>query len=117
MPRLFFFLSLFAVLSLERLGLLLLLDLEEERAVDVWQHTTESNSGANQGVELLVTTDGELQVARGDTLDLQVLGGVLRRVSRGLGRRRDESTRERGKDCHLRLQARGLRQSGTQARR
>lgn len=64
-------------LCLERLGLLLLLDLEEERAVDVWQDTTKGDGGTNQGVKFLVTTDGKLEMAGGDTLDLEVLGGVL----------------------------------------
>lgn len=43
----------------------------------MWQHTTEGDGGTDQGVELLVTADGELQVARRDTLDLEILGGVL----------------------------------------
>ena len=43
----------------------------------MWQDTTEGDGGADQGVELLVTADGELQVAGRDTLDLEVLGGVL----------------------------------------
>lgn len=59
------------------LELLLLLDLEQESAVDVWQDTTEGDGGTDQGVELLVTTDGKLQVAGGDTLDLEILGSVL----------------------------------------
>lgn len=68
-------------LTLQGLGLgLLLLDLEEQRAVDVWQDTTEGDGRADQGVELLVTTNGELKVARRDTLDLEVLGGVLETV-------------------------------------
>jgi len=64
-------------LSLCCLVLLLLLDLEEKGAVDVRQDTTESDRGADEGVELLVTTDGELEMSRRDTLDLQVLGGIL----------------------------------------
>ena len=67
-------------LLLERLGLLLLLDLQEERTVDVWEDTAESDGGTDKGVELLVTTDGELEMARGDTLDLEILGGVLQAV-------------------------------------
>lgn len=65
-----------ARLHLLGLGLLLLLDLEQQGAVDVWQHTTKGDSGTDQGVELFVATDGELQVARCDTLDLEVLGGI-----------------------------------------
>lgn len=64
-------------LGLCGLGLLLLFDLEQECAVDVGQHTTKGDGGANQGVELFVTADSELEVARGDALDLEVLGRVL----------------------------------------
>lgn len=61
------------------LRLLLLLNLEQQGAVDVWKDTSKGDSGTNQGVELLVTTDGELQMPRCNTLDLEVLGGVLQR--------------------------------------
>ena len=61
----------------ELLGLLLLLDLEQQGAVDVGQDTTEGDGGADEGVELFVTADGKLEMTGGDTLDLQVLGGVL----------------------------------------
>lgn len=43
----------------------------------MWQNTTEGNGSPDEGVQLFVTTDGELQVTRRDTLDLQVLGGIL----------------------------------------
>lgn len=59
-----------------RLALLLLLHLQEQSAVDAGQDTTEGDGGADEGVQLFVTTDGELQVTRGDTLDLQILSGV-----------------------------------------
>jgi len=58
------------------LHLLGLLALADKRLVDVGDDTTAGNGGLDESVELLVTTDGELQVAGGDTLDLQVLGGV-----------------------------------------
>ena len=41
------------------------------------QDTTEGDGGADEGVELLVTADGELEMAGGDALDLEVLCGVL----------------------------------------
>lgn len=41
------------------------------------QDTTKGNGRADKGIELFVTANGELQVARGDTLDLEVLGGIL----------------------------------------
>lgn len=58
------------------LALLLLFNLEQQCTVDTRQNTTVGNSGANQSVEFLVATDGELQVTRGDTLDFEILGGV-----------------------------------------
>jgi len=63
-------------LSLNSLVLLLLLNLEEESAVDVRQDTSEGDGGADQSVELLITTDSELQVAGGDTLNFEILGSV-----------------------------------------
>lgn len=44
--------------------------------MDVRDHTTTGDGGLDEGVELLVTTDSELQVAGSDTLDFQVLAGV-----------------------------------------
>lgn len=41
------------------------------------QDTTKGDGGTDQGVELFVTTDGELQVAGRDTLDFEILGGIL----------------------------------------
>jgi len=43
----------------------------------VGQDTAESDGGPNKGVELLVATDGELEMAGGDALDFEILGGVL----------------------------------------
>lgn len=55
---------------------LLLFDLEQQSAVDGWKHTTKGDGGTDKGVELLITADGELKVARGDALDLEILCGV-----------------------------------------
>jgi hypothetical protein len=44
--------------------------------VDVRQDTTTGNGRPDQQVELFVSPDGELQVARRDTLDAKILGGV-----------------------------------------
>ena len=43
----------------------------------MWEDTTKSDGGTDEGVELLITTNGELKVTWGDALDLEVLGGVL----------------------------------------
>ena len=88
-----------ADLALKSLSLLLLLDLQQQSAVDVWEDTTKSDGGPDEGVELLVTTDGELEVTRGDALDLEVLGGVLfDMISKlGLGRSRTRA-RDTGGD-------------------
>jgi hypothetical protein len=42
----------------------------------VRQDTSEGDCGFDEGIEFLVTTDGELQVAWRDALDLEVLCGV-----------------------------------------
>ncbi len=68
-------------LGLYRLVLLLLFDLEEKRAVDVRQDTSEGNGGTNQGIELLVTADGQLEMTGRNALDLEVLRGVLEGVA------------------------------------
>ena len=64
--------------SLNVLVLLLLLDLEQQRAVDVRQHAAKSDGSADQRVKLLIAADGQLQVARRDALDFEVLGRVAR---------------------------------------
>lgn len=58
------------------LALLLLLDLQQQGAVDVRQDATEGNGRADQGVEFLVTTDSELQMTGSNALDLEILGSV-----------------------------------------
>jgi hypothetical protein len=58
------------------LALLLLFDLEQQRTVDTRQDTAKRDRGPDQGVEFFVAADGELQVARCDTLDFEVLSGV-----------------------------------------
>ena len=49
---------------------------DDEGLVDVRDDTTAGNSGLDEGVELLVTSDGEQQMSRRDSLDLEVLGSV-----------------------------------------
>ena len=58
------------------LAFLLLLYLQQQRSVDMRQDTTEGDRGPDKGVEFLVAADGELQMAWGDALDFEVLGGV-----------------------------------------
>lgn len=48
----------------------------DQRLVDVRDHTTAGDRRLDQTVQLLVSADGELQVARRDTLHLQILGRV-----------------------------------------
>jgi len=50
--------------------------LADQRLVDVRDHTAAGNGGLDEGVQLFVSPDGELQVTGGDTLHLQVLGRV-----------------------------------------
>ena len=40
------------------------------------QHTTTGNGSLDEGVQLFITPDGQLQVAGSDTLDLAILGDV-----------------------------------------
>ena len=40
------------------------------------QLTTTSNGGLDEGIQLLVSTDGQLQVTGGDTFYLLILTGV-----------------------------------------
>lgn len=44
--------------------------------MDVGDHTTAGDGGFDEGVELLVTADSQLEVAGGDALDLKVFAGV-----------------------------------------
>lgn len=50
--------------------------LANERFVDMRNDSSSSNGGLDECIQLLVTTDGELQMAGSDTLHLQILGGV-----------------------------------------
>lgn len=40
------------------------------------QNTSEGDSGTNQGVQLFITANGKLEVARSDTLDFEILSSV-----------------------------------------
>jgi len=59
-----------------RAGLTRLGHFADERLVDVRDDTSAGNGGLDQRVQLLVTSNGELQVAWVDTLHLEVLAGV-----------------------------------------
>ena len=63
-------------LSCIDLGLLLLLHLQEKGSVDVGKDTAESDCGSDQSVQLFITTDSQLQVARSDALDLEILSSI-----------------------------------------
>jgi hypothetical protein len=68
--------------------------------VDVGDHTTAGDGRLDQGVELLVTADGELEVAGGNALDLRVPdrgGRVGSQRAVDLEFRRGASTGERKK--------------------
>ena len=60
----------------KRSALLLLVLLHDESLVDVRDDTTAGDGRLDQRVELLVTSDGEKEMSRGDSLDLEVLRGV-----------------------------------------
>lgn len=48
--------------------------------MDVGDDTSAGDGGLDEGVQLLVTADGELQVARRDTFHLEVLACVTRQL-------------------------------------
>lgn len=48
--------------------------------MDVGDDTSAGDGGLDEGVQLLVTADGKLQVARCDTLHLEVLARVTRQL-------------------------------------
>jgi len=62
--------------QLQRLDGLLCALLANKGLVDVRNDSTASNGSLDEGVELFVSSNGELQVTRRDTLHLQILGGV-----------------------------------------
>jgi hypothetical protein len=74
--------------------------LVDEGLVDVGDHTTAGDGRLDQGVELLVTADGELEVAGRDALDLWVFESSGRRrrservVARAVFRREKETDRK-----------------------
>ena len=45
------------------------------------EDTTKGDRGADERVEFFVSADRELQVAGGDTLDFEILGGVLQKLA------------------------------------
>jgi len=53
-----------------------LVGLVDKCLVNVWDDTTTSDGGLDQRIQLLVTSDGQLQVSWRDSLHLEVLGGV-----------------------------------------
>ena len=68
-------------LCLESLVLLLLLNLQQQSAIDVREDTTKGDRGADERVEFFVSADGELQVAGGDALDFEILRSVLQKLA------------------------------------
>lgn len=59
------------VSSLGLLGLF-----KDESLVNVRDDSSTSNGGLDEGVELFISSDSELQVSRSDSLDFEVLAGV-----------------------------------------
>lgn len=55
---------------------LLLVRLHDEGFVDVRNNTTSGDSSLNESVKLLITSDGEQQVSRSDSLHFEILRGV-----------------------------------------
>jgi len=64
------------LLRVEQLGLLGVGLLANERLVNMRNNTSAGDGGLDEGVELLIPSDGELQVARRDALHLEVLARI-----------------------------------------
>ena len=79
--------------------------LADEGLVDVGDDTTAGNGSLDQGVQLLVSPDGELEMPRGDSLHLQVLGGVagqLKHLDCEINTRyRTQSSRFSNRKCEI----------------
>ncbi len=54
----------------------LLVCLVNQRLVDVRDHTSAGNGRLDQCIQLLISANSQLEVAGGDTLNLEILGGV-----------------------------------------
>ena len=66
--------------------------------MDVGDDSTTGDLGGAQGVKLLITTDGQLQVAGSHTLYLEVLGGVTSQLEDFSAElQREQRERERDK--------------------
>ena len=50
--------------------------LVDQGLMDVRDYTSTCDGALDEGVELLISTDGQLKVARGDTLNLQILASI-----------------------------------------
>ena len=44
--------------------------------MDVWDDTSSSDGGLDEGVELFITSDSELEMSWSDSLDLKIFGSV-----------------------------------------
>ena len=64
----------------ERNSTLLLSSLVDEGLVDVRDNTSSCDGGLDKSIQLLISPNGELKMAWGDTLHLKILGGVTRQL-------------------------------------
>lgn len=79
------------------------------RTHDVGDHTATRDGGLDQRVQLLITTDGQLQVARRDTLHLEILGGVASQLQHLRGRGGREGCLASHQAGHITCASRGRR--------
>jgi hypothetical protein len=61
--------------------------------VDVRDHTSTSDGTLDEGVQLFISTDGQLKMARGDTLHLQILASVPSQLQNLSGQVLQDSSR------------------------
>ena len=67
--------------------------------MDVGDDTTAGNSSLDESVELLIASNGELQVSRCDSLHLQVLAGVARELKNLSGQVLEDGSCVYGRSC------------------
>lgn len=67
--------------------------------MDVGDDTSASDGCLDQGVQLFVTSDGELEMSGCDSLDLEVLGGITSELQDLSGQVLEDSCRVDGSSC------------------
>ena len=65
--------------------------------------TSSGNGGLDEGVQLLVSSDGQMQVTRGDSLHLEILGSVSGQLQHFGGQVFEDRGAKRERLIHIKL--------------